>query len=98
MKYHCKVDANHREIVLALRNLGATTQSLHTLGRGCPDLLVGWRGMNYLMEIKTTPIGWKLTPDERKWHDLWRGQVCVVGSVDEALEALGLNIEHCEIV
>lgn len=93
-----RTDANQKEIMLCLRNLGATVQSLHTLGRGCPDIIVGWRGRNYLFEIKTTPVGWKLTPDEKKWHNEWRGQVCVVANLEGALAALGLNIDHYEIV
>lgn len=89
-----RVDANQKEIVEVLRSAGATVQHLHTIGKGCPDLVVGYRGQNYMLEIKTTPVGWKLTPDESKWHRLWQGQVCVVGSIVEALQAIGLNVEH----
>jgi hypothetical protein len=47
-----KVDANQREVVAALRGAGATVQLLHAVGEGCPDLLVGYRGGNYLLEVK----------------------------------------------
>lgn len=89
--YAARVDANQRQIVAALRAIGATVQLLHTVGRGVPDLLVGFRGINYLLEIKDgakPPSKRRLTPDERRWHELWRGQVAVVSSVDEALEAI----------
>lgn len=86
-----KVDLNQMEIVATLRKIGATVQSLATVGNGCPDLLVGFRGINYLMEIKDgekVPSAQKLNPDQIKWHDKWCGEVCVVTSIDEAFEVL----------
>jgi hypothetical protein len=59
-----------------------------------PDLLIGWRGKNLLVEVKDgskPPSDRKLTPDQVKWHEAWRGQVCVVKSVQEALEAIGVK-------
>ena len=84
-----KVDGNQTRIVAALRAVGATVQHLHTVGRGCPDLLVGHRGHNFLVEVKDgtkAPSRQRLTPDEERWHQTWRGQVHVVRSVMEALE------------
>jgi hypothetical protein len=82
-----RVDANQREIVQALRDVGALVQHTHELGRGCPDLLVAFRGHLYWMEIKT-PTG-TLTADEREWHRDWAGTVYVVRSVDDALRVIG---------
>jgi len=87
MRRASRVDANQRAIVLALRRAGASVQLLHTVGAGCPDLAVGFRGENYLLECKT-PAG-QLTPAEREWHAQWRGQRAVVRSADEALRAIG---------
>lgn len=42
-----RTDGNQAEIVRALRSAGATVQTLHTVGKGCPDLVVGFRGNNY---------------------------------------------------
>ena len=81
-----RVDTNQAEIVAALRAIGAQVEHLHTLGKGCPDILVGYRGTNYLLEIKSP--GGKLTDDERYWRELWRGQVAVVYSADEAIEVV----------
>ena len=53
----------------------------HMVGRGCPDLLVGYRGVNYLLEVKDgekPKSAQKLTPDEDAWHFMWMGQVAVV--------------------
>jgi hypothetical protein len=66
-------------------------QPLHTVGRGVPDLLVGFRGQNFLLELKDgskRPSERKLTDDQQEWHQQWRGQVAVVESVDEALRLI----------
>ena len=78
-------------IVKQLRAIGATVQSLADLGKGVPDLLVGWRGKNWLMEVKDwkqPPSKRRLTPDEKKWHQSWNGQVHVVETFDEALKII----------
>lgn len=92
-----RVDTNHADIIHALRRAGATVQSLHTVGKGCPDIIVGYHGINYLIEIKDgslSPSKRKLTPDEATWHDTWRGQVNIAKSVDEALTLIGALTIH----
>jgi Holliday junction resolvase len=92
MRRAAKVDGNHTEIVQALRSVGATVQSLAAVGGGVPDLLVGWRGMNLLIEVKDgsrIPSQQRLTPEQVKWHEAWGGRpVFVVRTVDETLEVL----------
>jgi len=87
-----RIDANQPEIVKALRQAGATVTPTHELGRGFPDLVVGFRGLNHLFEIKDgskSPSRRKLTPDEIEWHANWRGQVKIVETVEQALRAIG---------
>jgi hypothetical protein len=87
-----RVDANQTVVVAALRAVGAEVCHLHAVGRGVPDLLIGFRGQNFLLEVKDAaqpPSKRKLTPDERVWHDRWRGQVWIVCSADDALRAIG---------
>jgi hypothetical protein len=86
MRRAARVDANQSDIVQALRDLGATVQCLHTLGQGCPDLLVGFRGRNLLLEVKNGNK--RVTYDEANWQAVWQGQVAVVHSMDEALSIL----------
>ncbi len=81
-----RVDANQAEIVATLRARGCSVQSLAELGKGVPDLLVGFRRENYLMEVKSA--SGRLTEAEQKWHKSWRGWVYVVHSIEEALEAV----------
>jgi hypothetical protein len=92
-RYAAKVDANQKEIVSIYRKAGATVQHLHAVGEGCPDLLVGYRGANYLVEVKDgakVPSARKLTPDQVVWHRDWRGSVRVVKDTTEALAVIGL--------
>lgn len=87
-----RIDDNHQSIVEGLRDIGATVQSLAALGKGAPDILVGYRFKNYAFEIKnpTQPLSKrKLTDAEQSWHILWRGQVEVITSLDQALRAIG---------
>lgn len=83
-----KIDRNQPEIVAALRQLGCSVQILSTVGHGCPDLLVGFRSRNALLEVKDgllPPSGRTLTPDQQAWHAMWRGQVDVVLNVEQAI-------------
>lgn len=73
----------------ALEQIGATVQSLHTVGKDCPDLLVGYRGCNYVLEIKTATG--KLTPGQIDWHNWWRGEVQTVSSKEQAFAAIGVR-------
>lgn len=83
-------DANEPEIIRALESVGATVTHLDAGKGGIPDLLVGFRGVNYLLEVKTERG--KLRPVQAEWHALWRGQVTVVRSVVEAWAAIGVEV------
>ena len=85
------VDANQSAIVSALRKIGATVQPLHGVGEGCPDLVCGYRGRNLMLEVKDgskPPSARKLTKDQVRWHEQWRGHVCVVCNIEEAIAAV----------
>lgn len=91
MRRAARTDANHSLIVGALLSCGASVQSLAAIGKGCPDLLVGWRGENLLVEIKNgdkSPSKKKLNKGQVEWHAEWRGEVVVVESVEQALAVL----------
>lgn len=91
MRRAARVDANQEVIIAALRKIGASVQPLHTVGDGCPDLLVGWRGVNSLLEVKDgkqPPSKRRLNALQTSWRDSWRGSVHKVESVQDALEAI----------
>lgn len=83
-----RTDRNQSEIVEALRSIGATVAITSALGKGFPDIVVGYRGSNYLIEIKDwqqVPSKRRLTFDESEFHAVWRGQIAVVETVREAI-------------
>ena len=93
-----RVDVNQAEIVAALRQVpGVTILHLSAVGRGCPDICVGRKGVNTLLEIKAPggPRGGRshqaLTDPEREWHRSWRGQAAIVTSIDQAFYACGIS-------
>lgn len=94
MRRAAKVDANQPAIVQALRNAGASVQSLAAIGDGCPDLLVGYASKTALLEIKDgskVPSARGLTPDQLDWHANWHGgTLAVVMDVEGALRVLGV--------
>ena len=88
-----KADDNQDGIVSGLRKAGCSVQILISVGGGCPDLLVGRAGVNYLLEVKDEnkpPSQRKLTPDQVTWHEKWRGQKAIVKNLDDALRVVGL--------
>ena len=91
MRYANRIDANQNNIVITLRECGATVRIV-SQGDGIPDLLVGYQGYTILMEVKDgnkPPSARTLTPAEQKFFDEWTGGlVAIVNDVDEALEIL----------
>ena len=71
-----RADTNQPEIVATLRGMGCTVQHLHAVGQGVPDLLVGVRGVNLLVEVKYEDG--QLNAVQTAWHDARRGQAIIV--------------------
>lgn len=95
MRRAARTDDNQTEIVSALRRAGATVQSLAGVGHGCPDLLAGIFGRNFLLEVKNSdqpPSKQALTGDELVWHDAWKGKVAIVRTTEEAIAAINPRI------
>lgn len=88
MKHYAKkIDKNQPEIVEALRAIGATVQPLHTVGKDFPDLLVGYNGCDYKIEVKNPEHYGKATDGQIAWAKEWQGlPVWVVWTVSEALD------------
>ena len=81
-----KIDKNQPDIVKAFRAMGASVHILSTVGDGFPDLAIGIHGKTFLVEVKTEEG--KLTKDQVKWHDEWKGQKVIIRGVDEAIAFL----------
>lgn len=98
MRRAAKVDANHGEIVKALRDHGCMVTDLSGVGNGVPDILVWIPAFRrwIVIEIKDgakPPSERRLTPDQEKWHKKHTGcLVYVVTSAEEAIAA----VQHFE--
>ena len=88
---YARIDTNHKEIVKALREAGATVVSLASMKHGCPDLMVGYAGETVLMEIKRDAKA-KFTSDQLEFLGKWKGgAISRVDSVEAAIRALGIT-------
>jgi len=84
-----KTDANQASIMAALRQVGATVVDLSAVGRGVPDLLVGFRGQTYLLEVKNKAGRNRLTADQDVFLAWWHGvPPVIVYNENDALIAI----------
>lgn len=89
MRRAARKDDNQQRIVDALRAWGCSVEVLN--GPGLPDLAVGRHGVNVFLEVKNAdlaPSARKLTQPQKNWHAHWHGQVAIVETVEEALQAV----------
>lgn len=92
MRQRARKDDNQTDIVAGLRQIGATVWLTHQLGDGAPDIVVGFRGVNYMLELKDgskPPSEQLLTAEEARFGYLWKGQYAVVHSFAEAVLVIG---------
>lgn len=97
MPKYAKADGNQPLIVSALRRVGAQVQHLHSIGQGCPDIVVAFHGSWYMAEIKdpNQPAHrHKLTPAEEAWHKQFgeQAQVYILFTVEDAMRMIGVRI------
>jgi len=88
---HGRIDLNQMKIADSLRDMGCSVQSLAGVGSGCPDLLVGFQGHNYLFEIKNPERSGKQgkpRKNQQKFIFGWRGQVAVIKTFDDAFSII----------
>jgi Holliday junction resolvase len=90
MHKHGKKDQNHNAISDACRDIGATIIDTSALGGGAPDFIAGYRGTNYLFEVKRDRKA-KLTDQQQKKHTAWNGAMYVVTEPHEAVTILLYN-------
>ena len=87
-----RTDRNHADIINALRKIpNLSVFSTHEVGKGFPDIVIGYKGINYLIEIKDgnkPPSARKLTDAELQFHSNWKGQIKIVNNLDEVLNLL----------
>ena len=86
MRHAKRVDANQDQIVVALRAAGAYVWII-----GLPvDLLVGYKGYTFLVEIKRTAKS-RFTPLQTDFFESWGGGTLArIDSPDAALRMIGV--------
>ena len=86
MRHAKRVDANQDQIVIALRAAGANVWII-----SLPvDLLVGYKGHTFLVEIKRTAKS-RFTPLQADFFESWGGGTLArVDSPDAALRMIGV--------
>lgn len=97
MRKIARVDNNQKEIVKALRQMGCSVFSTAQLGNGFPDIIVGWKGYNFLFEIKKPGSTYRsLTHDEHMFFLSWLGQVHIIRNTEEAVNTINKCIKFWE--
>lgn len=93
---HGKRDANHRDIIQALRDAYISAYDTADVGHGFPDVVaaglhrITGERLTVLFEIKTE--SGKLTRDQVEFIDSWRGTVHIVRTPAEALAVFGIEL------
>lgn len=81
-------DTNEPQIIATLRAVGATVVQLS--GPNIPDLLVGYRGKNWVAEVKID-VG-ELNEGQKAWARNWCGDpVHVLRTPEDALWMIGVK-------
>ena len=86
-----RTDFNQKQVVEGLRKFGMTIAVTSSLGSGFPDIVVGYKGKNWLFELKDpekSPSQKKLTPHEEEFKASWRGQYNVVETIEDVLKII----------
>lgn len=91
-----RTDRNHAEIINSLRKIpGISVFSTHAIGKGFPDIVVGYKQKNYLFEIKDelkSPSQKKLTLSEIEFQLKWKGQYDIVENLSQILTIIKIKI------
>jgi Holliday junction resolvase len=82
---NAKRDANEKDVVSALRKVGAKVARVSA--EGFPDLVCWYRGRIFLLEVKTAK-GRATEAQEQRTADGW--PVVTVRSAEDALKAIGV--------
>ena len=92
-RYAKRTDDNHSAVVEELRSVlhDGTVLDASGAGNGFPDLVIGWKGRNYLVELKDPgkpPSRRKLTTAQVGLHQNWQGQIAVCHSAAEIMATI----------
>tara|TARA_R100000742_G_C4279306_1_gene103515 strand:+ start:216 stop:503 length:288 start_codon:yes stop_codon:yes gene_type:complete len=95
VRLKARVDSNQKKIVSELREIGCSILHTHQLGKGAPDIVIGYNKKNYLIEIKDGSKSLsqqKLTKDELQFQSNWKGLYYVCNSIEQIKEILDCEL------
>ena len=95
MRHIARTDDNQQLIVKQLRQLGCSVAITSMMGKGFPDLVLGYQNKNFLIELKdgAKPKSQKgLTMDEAKFFTAWKGQCDKCESLEEVCKIIGIKL------
>ena len=71
-----------------LRKMGAIVHDLSKNGKGIPDLLIGYKGVTSLAEVKSSTKA-SYTKDQIRFNEQWKGEkVYRINDLDDAVAML----------
>ena len=90
-----KRDANEPEIIEALELIPGVV----VVPQDKPvDLLVGYDGVTFLLEVKNPKGKNRIEPDQAEFFEDWTGRpVVIVRSPEDALEAIGVRVSSLSL-
>tara|TARA_R110000803_G_scaffold4054_8_gene13905 strand:- start:1896 stop:2195 length:300 start_codon:yes stop_codon:yes gene_type:complete len=90
-------DANEPAIIDALKSISGLT----IITTDAVDLIIGYKGRNYLIELKAESsiskktgevLESKIRPSQKTLRKEWSGQYLITASLDEILKQIGVTI------
>jgi len=98
VRHAARVDANQRDIVAALRGMGASVLPLFRLGSDVPDLLAFHpaTGRWALLEVKNPLRGWRAAEQHEDWPARTGFPVTMVWTTEQALAAVGVVVARVD--
>jgi len=87
---NAKVDANQKEIVHAVSALDGVT--VEVIGKPL-DLVIGYEGRTYIVEIKNPDGKDKLEPDQETFFKTWTGHAAVARTAADCLRIIGFRYD-----
>ena len=96
-----RVDDNQAGIHDRLFEWGCSVESIASVGKGCPDSLVGYMGENFIFEIKNPkrkPCERKLRDNQLEWHTNWKGHVNKIETFEEAVEIIKERLNRRKVL
>jgi hypothetical protein len=83
-------DANQSDIVKTLEQIpGLKVFDLGAVGDDFPDIIIGYKGVNYLVELKTERG--RVSAGQDTFNKEWTGQTDICRSLDEILELISVK-------